>query len=146
MPIKFFYDSVHFRLRRSINLKNYLSDNIKRKGYLLGDLSYIFVTDQVLLGINKEFMKHDYFTDIITFNYNNNKTVNGEIYISIETVYRNSKKYGVSFKKELLRVMVHGVLHLIGYDDKDENEKKIMRGEEDIWIKGYLERHGKIDF
>lgn len=146
MPIKIFYDSVNFRLRRSINLKNYLSDNIKRKGYLLGDLSYIFVADQVLLGINKEFMKHDYFTDIITFNYNNNKTVNGEIYISIETVYRNSKKYGVSLKNELLRVMVHGVLHLIGYDDKNENEKKRMREEEDIWIKGYLERHGKIDF
>jgi len=112
----------------------------------LGDLRYIFVTDQVLLDINKEFMKHNYFTDIITFNYNNNKTVNGEIYISIETVYRNSKKYGVSFKNELLRVMVHGVLHLIGYDDKDETERKRMRGEEDIWIKGYLERHGKIDF
>ncbi len=112
----------------------------------MGDLSYIFVADQVLLGINKEFMKHDYFTDIITFNYNNNKTVNGEIYISIETVYRNSKKYGVSLKNELLRVMVHGVLHLIGYDDKNENEKKRMREEEDIWIKGYLERHGKIDF
>ena len=146
MSIKFFYDSVNFRLRRSTNLKNYLSDKIKKKGYLLGYLHYIFVTDQSLLDINKEFMKHDYFTDIITFNYNNNKKVNGEIYISVETVYRNSKKYGISFKNELLRVIVHGVLHLTGYDDKTENDKIRMREEEDIWIKGYLERHGKIDF
>ena len=99
----------------------------------MGDLCYIFVADQVLLDINKEFMKHDYFTDIITFNYNNNKTVNGEIYISIETVYRNSKKYGVSFKNELLRVMVHGVLHLIGTMIRMKPKKRMRGG-------GYLDK------
>ena len=146
MPVKFFYDSVKFRLRRSTNLKNYLSDNIKTKNYFLGDIHYIFVTDQALFEINKEFLNHNYFTDIITFDYNEKKTVNGEIYISLETVYKNSVKYNVSFKIELLRVVVHGILHLIGYDDKTERDKIRMREEEDIWIMSYLERHGKIDF
>jgi rRNA maturation RNase YbeY len=146
MPIKFFYGSENFRLRRSTNLKIYFSEEIKRKEYFLGDVHFIFVNDQTLLDINKEFMGHNYFTDIITFDYNINKTVNSEIYISLETVFKNSIKYNVSFKIELLRVMVHGILHLIGYDDKTDYEIKLMREEEDNWIRGYLKQYGKIDF
>ena len=146
MPIKFYYDDVKFRLRRSKKLKHYFSEKVIGENFSPGDISYVFVSDKTLLAINKEFMGHDYFTDIVTFDYNNQNTVNGEIYISIDTVKNNSQIYNVSFKSELLRVMSHGLLHLTGYDDITAHEKIRMRKGEDNWIKGYMDIYGKIDF
>jgi rRNA maturation RNase YbeY len=88
-----------------------------------------------LLKINKEFLRRDYLTDVIAFDYSDRDRINGEIYISIETVKRNSLNYKVSLKNEMLRVFIHGTLHLCGYEDNNGKEKKRMTDKEDYWIK-----------
>lgn len=95
-----------------------------------GDLNYIFCSDQYLIEINKKFLNHNYFTDIISFNYNEKNDIAGDIFISIDTVSVNSKEYQVSFVNELHRVMIHGVLHLLGFDDKTDEQKIVMRQKE----------------
>jgi len=97
----------------------------------IGDINFIFCSDQYLLQINKEYLQHDYFTDIITFNNNSNNLISGDIYLSIETIAANAKTYQVSFINELKRVMIHGILHLIGFDDQNIDQQTVMRQKED---------------
>jgi len=101
----------------------------------LGDLSFIFTNDEYLLNINKEYLKHDYYTDIITFDYCVEDTLNGEIYISIDRVKENADEFKQTFERELHRVIIHGVLHLIGKEDHTEEEKADMRKSEDECLK-----------
>lgn len=108
---------------------------IKSEKRTLGDLNFIISNDQYILEINREFLKHNYFTDVIAFGGTSNGIVNGEIYISKDTVKRNSINYNVSLQEEMLRVLVHGVLHLVGYEDRDEVEKNIMHQKEDKWLR-----------
>lgn len=94
-------------------------------------LVYHFVDDARILEINRSFLDHDYYTDIITFNYNKARRISGEVYISIDTVESNASKLGTPPGEEMARVVVHGLLHLIGFDDKNEEESRQMREEED---------------
>ncbi|MDR2557082.1 MAG: rRNA maturation RNase YbeY [Bacteroidales bacterium] len=103
----------------------------------VGDISYIFCTDEELLSINKKYLNHNTYTDIITFDYTDG-VISGDIFISVERVRENSRKFEVAFKQELLRVMVHGVLHLLGLKDKTDAESKRMRTAEDKAMKKYL--------
>jgi probable rRNA maturation factor len=100
----------------------------------LGEISFVFSSDNYILEVNKKYLNHDYFTDIITFNYNVGNVLNGDIVISLDTVRRNADFYKVEFQFELLRVIIHGILHLIGYDDKNDDDQKLMKEQEDRWL------------
>jgi len=120
------------------------SEVIRENKFVPGDLSFILTTDSNIRKINYEFLKHDYFTDVITFGYNEGKILNGEIYISLETVRSNSLNYNVSLKNELIRVIAHGIIHLMGYDDSTDEERKEMRRIENIWLMRLGEETGDV--
>ena len=121
-------------LKKSL-LKKSLIDISETHNTTIKNLTYIFCSDDYLLNINKQFLNHDYYTDIITFPYHEGSDIEGEIYISLDRITDNAIKQKVSFENELFRVIAHGLLHLIGYSDKSSNNKKIMRKEEDQAIK-----------
>ena len=110
---------------------------ISNNGYIAGRLLFIFCNDNYLLDINVKFLKHDFYTDIITFDYTEGIAISGDIFISVERVLENSVKFKSSFEDELLRVLVHGILHLLGYCDSSSEEKIIMRRMEEECIKIY---------
>lgn len=136
MPILFFKEKIKFRFTMQENIRHWIKKMIKKEGAALSNINFIFCSDSYLRKINKEYLKHDYFTDIITFdNSNSKKQVDGDIFISIDRININSKIYNASFNDELQRVIAHGVLHLLGYEDKNSADKKIMRKREDFWLK-----------
>ena len=108
---------------------------LSKEGRSCGDLSIVFCSDDYILNINKEYLSHTYYTDIITFDYSENQIVSGDLFISIDRVKENALKYQVSFKEELTRVILHGVLHLAGYKDGTKCEKEEMRLKEDFYLK-----------
>lgn len=105
----------------------------------VGDLSYIFCNDERILEVNREFLGHDYYTDIITFDYSEPSKISGDMFISLDTVLSNSSKFHTSYDKELMRVIIHGVLHLCGINDKGPGERAVMEAAEekalDMWYK-----------
>lgn len=108
-------------------------------GKILGPLGYLFCDDEHILSVNREFLSHDYFTDIITFDYSRGRMISGDMVISLDTVASNAEMVGASYDDELLRVIVHGVLHLCGINDKGPGEREIMEQNEDAALKLALE-------
>lgn len=100
-------------------------------GKRVGDIAYIFCSDEKILEVNKEYLQHDYYTDIITFDYCEGDIISGDLFISLDTVRSNSKMVGATYEQELFRVIIHGVLHLCGINDKGEGEREIMEAAED---------------
>lgn len=96
----------------------------------VGDISYIFCSDEKILEINKQYLNHDYYTDIITFDYTDDDDISGDLFISLDTVKTNSEKFGTNYIEELYRVIIHGVLHLCGFKDTTPEEEKMMREKE----------------
>jgi len=129
----------HFKSELVIQKKTDYADWINRvvdsEGFSVGQIDYIFCTDDYLLKLNKDYLNHDTFTDIITFDYTEGKIISGDIFISTDRVQDNAKKFDVEFSNELKRVMSHGILHLAGFGDKSKEEKDIMRLKEDEKIK-----------
>ena len=116
-------------------IKDWLKSVIISEGKIPGEIQYVFCDDKQLLEINKQYLNHDTLTDIITFpSSNNNNIISGEIYISIERVKENSKELNTNFSQEIQRVIVHGILHLIGYDDHSSSDKIQMRSKEDYYL------------
>jgi rRNA maturation RNase YbeY len=127
MAVHFAYDGVRFRLKGSRGLKNWLTSVVNSHNKRLGRVHFVFVSDERLLEINQLFLNHDYYTDIITFDYCDHDLISGEIYISVDRVLENSDSMNIVFDEEILRVLAHGVLHLVGFKD----ETIAMRGAED---------------
>lgn len=100
-------------------------------GRKVGEVGYMFVSDEQILACNREYLGHDYYTDIITFDYDEGETINGDIVISLDTVRSNARKFGKNYDDELHRVIIHGILHLCGINDKAPGEREIMEAEED---------------
>nr|WP_299344937.1 rRNA maturation RNase YbeY [Allomuricauda sp.] len=138
--IDFHFES-DFTLEEKTKYSDWISRIIESEDYVKGDISYVFVDDEELLKVNKEYLGHDWYTDIITFDYGSGNVLSGDIFISIDRVRDNAKKYKVDFANELLRVMAHGMLHLAGYNDKTEEESSIMRAKEEEKIKLFHVEH-----
>ena len=134
MRIGIYYENTDFRLKGSRKAGRIIDKVIRKHNRISDDLNFIFTDDETLHKINVQFLNHDYYTDVITFNYNVGKRINGEIYISIDTVKLNSINYNVSLRSEVVRVMMHGILHLLGYDDKNVHDREKMKTMEDILI------------
>ena len=131
MAIHFHNEYIGFPDINKKSTKSWVKQVIKVHAKQLGDINYIFTNDENILSINTEHLKHDYYTDVITFDYTQENKISGDIYISLDTVKSNSEKFNQEYLNELMRVVIHGVLHLIGLKDKTESEAKEMRIEEE---------------
>lgn len=133
--IRFFNEDVAFTLKNKTQLKQWLTAVIVAEGYKLQELSYIFCSDAYLLQINQQYLDHDTYTDIITFDNSTDKgQITGDIFISIDRVRENADGFNVPLTDELHRVMVHGALHLLGYKDKTSADKEKMTEKEDHYL------------
>ena len=138
--IDFVYNT-DFRLANKEIFSRWLTSVANDEGYLIDALVFLFVDDKEILEMNKKFLKHDYYTDVITFGDIKDKKISGDIAISIERVLDNSKTYAVEFEDELKRVMAHGLLHIMGYDDRKSNDKSVMSEKENKAIKMFHVKH-----
>ena len=141
MQISFCYQDTDKRIHLTAKSKKLIHTIISVEKKKLGEITVIFTSNQSILNINKSYLKHNYFTDVITFDSSVKQVISGDIFISIDQVASNAKKYGVKVSIELARVLIHGVLHLIGYLDKSDKEREIMRSREDF----YLVKGEKLD-
>jgi len=132
--ISFDSEDVSFDLDQPNVVQDWIQHVIITENKVVGEISYIFCSDEYLHKINVEHLQHDTLTDIITFNYCEDDLVNSDIFISIDRVKENAGLFNTSFDNELSRVMIHGVLHLIGYDDKTNEEKVLMRTKEEFYL------------
>ena len=118
------------RFKRRLT-SQWIKDVIGKYEKKVGDIAYIFCNDEKIIEINRQYLRHDYFTDIITFDYTDGNMISGDVFISLETVKTNAAQYKTTYEEELRRVVIHGVLHLCGYKDKTRKDKKNMREKED---------------
>jgi len=138
IPIYFHEEDVELPRGLNDTFVDWINHIIIKEGFDLKELNYIFCSDEYLLHINQQYLEHDYYTDVITFDNSEIETeIEGDIFISIERVKENAKEFNLPFLKELKRVMAHGVLHLCGYGDKSEEEIELMRKKEDEAIKSF---------
>jgi len=136
MPaIAFFEEDINYKLKNKIRVKQWINSTIRAEGFKLSELAYVFCSDAYLLKINQQYLDHDTYTDIITFdNSERDDVVLGDIFISIDRIRENAAKFNVSENTELHRVIVHGVLHLLGYKDKTATDKQKMTEKEDFYL------------
>lgn len=133
--INFFTEDLTYNLKGKIAIKKWLQETIVAEGYQLAELNFIFCSDEYLLRVNQDFLQHDYYTDVITFdNSEELKTILGDIFISIDRVKDNANQNNATTHDELCRIMIHGLLHLLGYRDKTQKAKKEMTAKEDFYL------------
>ncbi len=117
----------------------WITEVAKSHNRILGNITYIFCNDDKIINVNRQFLQHDYYTDIITFDYSRGKLISGDMFISLDTVKSNSEQFGYDYNTELLRVIIHGILHLCGIDDKGPGEREIMELHENQALKLIME-------
>lgn len=138
MAISFNFVDTKDILSQKNKIKSWIKSVVEQRGWKTGEISYIFCSDEYLLNVNQTYLKHDYFTDIITFDYTDATKVSGDLFISIDRVRDNAQELNLSFEQELHRVIIHGVLHLLGLKDKTEEEAKEMRKAEEECLKSMM--------
>jgi rRNA maturation RNase YbeY len=139
MAVSFHLADISFKLSGKLQLRKFIVDSFQKECGKKIAVSYVLCSDEYLLQINKDFLQHDYYTDIITFPLaETDKRVEAEIYISIDRIKENAASLKVTFEQELYRVIFHGVLHLAGYKDKTKAEKDQMRKKEEQWMRAYV--------
>ena len=131
MPVFFHFTDAHFNLKEKNSFKKWINSEILRNPYKTGRINIIFCSDDYLLEINRKHLDHDYYTDIITFNFNDGKIISGDLFISVDRIKENSLVFKSDFKDELKRVIIHGVLHLLGNDDHTTDLKRKIHVLED---------------
>ena len=133
--INFFCEDIEFKVPQSRSTKTWLKSIATTEGFELNQLNYLFCSDEHILSINRQYLEHDFYTDIITFdNSEDEKVIEGDIFISIERVEENAKNLNQLFEVEFRRVLAHGVLHLCGYNDTDDSQEEIMRSKENFYL------------
>jgi len=135
MGIQYFNEDVPLPRLRKRKSTNWIKKTILTEGKIVGDISFIFCSDNYLLEVNKTYLDHDYFTDIITFDYVEGTLINGDIFISVDRVFDNSVEFKATFDDEMNRILIHGILHLLGYKDKNKKDKLLMTKKEDSYLK-----------
>jgi len=134
MSIHYCNEDVSVPKFKKREITNWIKETIASEDKTTGEISFIFCSDNYLLEVNKQYLGHDYFTDIITFDYVENKVISGDIFISCDRVKENATEFGTGFDNELLRILIHGVLHLMGYKDKNRKDKLMMTKKEDFYL------------
>ena len=134
--IQFFFENIA-EIPLQPNTSQWLENIIISEGKKLGEINYIFCDDEYLLKVNQDFLAHDYYTDIITFDYVKGKTISGDIFVSLPRIFDNASTLSKNFEDEFHRVLAHGILHLCGYKDKTEADEKQMRSKEDFYLSLY---------
>lgn len=141
MSVNFYSEDIPSpKLKRRV-ISVWIKEAVSRENKILGNVNFIFCSDSYLLEVNRKYLNHDYFTDIITFDYVENNIISGDVFISIDSVRENSKIFNVSVMVELRRILIHGVLHLLGYTDKGVQEKEEMTKKEDYYLKLFEENY-----
>ena len=132
--VSFYFEDIKFVFRQKTLTRKWLKLVAESEICRIGDISVIFCSDNYILDINQKYLGHDYFTDIITFDYREGDRLSGDLFISVDSVRENSIEYGTAFNDELNRVIVHGFLHIIGYDDHTDEDIKVMRSKENYYL------------
>jgi len=139
VAISFHSEGIRFDLKQKNKHKQWISNYIESKKKIPGELSFIFTSNEQLLLMNREYLNHNYFTDVITFDYTVDDIIGGDIFIGMVQVKKNAEFYGVKTEEEIRRVMIHGILHLLGFNDSSLAEKETMRKKENealhLWLK-----------
>ena len=135
MPITFQVEKIKFNLKKKFTIKQWIAKVLQLEKKQVGQINFLFTNDEEILKKNIQFLKHNTYTDIITFNYCKDKIINGDIIISIDRVKENAEKFKSDFEEELKRVLIHGVLHLCGYNDKKTADTELMRKKENWALK-----------
>lgn len=135
IPVHFFSEDISYTLKQKASVRAWIKSTIVDEGHKLGELNFIFCSDIYLLSINQKYLKHNTYTDIITFdNSENKKEIAGDIFISLDRIRENALNFKVKEEDELQRVMIHGTLHLLGYKDKGKAARALMTEKEDLYL------------
>ncbi len=140
MAILFHEKFQGYKLKRKNRIRQWIKNSVASEHYYCGDINFVFENDENVYKINKKYLKHDWYTDVISFDYNEKKLVSGDIIISIERVKDNANTYNVKMEEEILRVMIHGILHLCGYEDRTEGEKAVMSEKENHYLGEFFDK------
>jgi rRNA maturation RNase YbeY len=132
--IQFYQEDIPLLVVKEEEISRWINDLIANEKAVVGEISIIFCSDKYLLKINKQHLNHDYYTDIITFDYCIDDIISGDLFISLDRIYENAGQFKADYYNELFRIVFHGILHLVGYGDKKDGEKEIMTAREDYYL------------